>query len=78
MKPLIYLYFRKRYDYASHARGLATNEWNEEEEDEYEDDLSDGMDYEEVYVKPPRSYKNQVECLFICSTLLSGCYFRLL
>lgn len=53
----------KRYDYASHARGLATNEWNEDEEEEQEEGGGEGseeMDYEEPYVKPSRSYRNQL------------------
>lgn len=47
----------KRYDFASHARGLATNQWDEVDDGEQEDD----MDFEEEYLKPPkRTYKNQL------------------
>lgn len=51
----------KRYDYASHARGLATNEWNDDGDDEEEEEKElEKMDFEEVVVKPSRSYKNQL------------------
>ncbi|GFT91065.1 snurportin-1 [Nephila pilipes] len=54
----------KRYDYARHARKLATNEWSDsadEQEVEKEDGKAEDMDFEECVVKPPtRSYKNQL------------------
>ncbi|XP_015929325.2 snurportin-1 isoform X1 [Parasteatoda tepidariorum] len=49
---------QKRYDYASHARKLATDEWGEEEETE--DKENDGMECEEISIKPPRYYKDQL------------------
>lgn len=57
-KQLSYYSFRKRFDFASHARKLATSEWDDEDEDE-EDYESNDMDVEEFAIKPPRSYKDQ-------------------
>lgn len=57
---VLFLSFRKRFDFASHARKLATSEWDDEDEEDYE---SNDMDVEEFAIKPPRSYKDQARLI---------------
>ncbi|KAG8192213.1 hypothetical protein JTE90_009973 [Oedothorax gibbosus] len=47
----------KRYDFASHARRLATNEWDDNED---ENSAANEMEVDEFAIKPPRSYKDQL------------------
>ncbi|XP_054706628.1 snurportin-1-like [Uloborus diversus] len=49
---------QKRFDYAKHARRLATSEWSDG--DEYDENDDEEMDCEEYIRKPSRSYKNQL------------------
>ncbi|GFS55354.1 snurportin-1 [Trichonephila inaurata madagascariensis] len=54
---------QKRYDYTRHARMLATSQWSDsadEQEEAEKDDKAEDMEYEEFFVKPPRSYANQL------------------
>lgn len=51
---------KKRFDYISHARKLALDEWSDEDDDKQEDDLE--VEEMEIVsrIKPPKRYKDQL------------------